>query len=212
MKILKYLLLAILALVVIFFGRGLLTSSVSYESEVEVDKTAREAWAYLSDVENLPKWIDGFKRSELVSGEANTVGAVSKNYIEQNGQEMVMTETITKYDEPNHIAMDFAMDFMNMGWEMFFTEADGKTKLRSVSNVKGNGFMAKAMVAWMQGGMKKQEDANMAKLQKLINENTKDYFPEPVVDPTAELAEEASMAEEAVDAAEDGAVDAVKKN
>ncbi len=191
MKILKYLLLAILALVVIFFGRGLLTPSVNYESEVVVDKPAKEAWAYLSDTENLPKWIDGFKRTELVSGTANTVGAVSKNYIEQNGQEMVMEETITAYDEPKHIAMTFTMDFMDMDWEMYFTEADGKTKLRSVSTNKGNGLVAKAVVAWMGGGMKKQEDANMAKLKQLINENTKDYFPEPVVEPTAELEEAA---------------------
>lgn len=178
MKILKYLLLLILLLIVLFFAKGLLTPSVSYESQVVVDKSAKEAWAVMSDETNLPKWLDGFKKAELVSGTPNTVGAVSKIYIEEGGKEMVMQETITAAKPYELMAMDFTMDFMDMAYEMHLQEKDGKTTMTSKSTTTGNGLFAKSMVSFMGSVMKTQEDNNLNKLKDLINENTKNYFPE----------------------------------
>lgn len=176
MKILKYLLGLIVLLALIFFGRGLMTPSVSYESTIEVNKSAKESWAVMSDEVNLPKWIEGFKRAELVSGQANTVGAVSNIYVDQNGQEMVMKETVKAVKDHELLAMTFSMDFMDMDYEMIFDESNGKTKITSKSTTKGNGLFAKSMISFMKGSMKGQEDKNMMSLKKLVDENTKNYF------------------------------------
>ncbi|WP_299220140.1 SRPBCC family protein [uncultured Aquimarina sp.] len=185
MKYLKYLLYLIIVLALIFFGKGFLTPSVSYESEITVNKPANESWAVISDESNLPKWLEGFKKTELVSGTANTVGAVSKIYVEDRGEEIVMEETITAIKPNEHMAMTFTMDFMDMDYEMFFKEQDGKTMINSKSMVKGNGVFAKSLISFMTGSMKEQEDENLSKLKELIDENTKNYFPEKVVDTSA---------------------------
>jgi len=175
MKILKYLLYLVLLLALIFVGKGLLTPSIYYESEISVNKSAEEAWQVMSDETNLPKWINGFKRTELISGAANTVGAKSKIYVEENGQEMTMIETIKAVKEHEHLAMNFAMDFMDMDYEIFFNESNGKTKIHSKSTTKGNGLFARSIVSFMTNAMKTQEDTNLKNLKKLIEENTKDY-------------------------------------
>jgi len=177
MKYLKYLLYLLIILALIFFGKGLLTPSISYESEITVNKSAKEAWAVMQDEVNLPKWIQGFKKIELISGTPNTVGAVSKVYIEEAGQESIMEETITALTPNQKMAMTFTMDFMDMDYEMLFTEKDGKTNILTKSTTKGNGLFAKSIVSFMPGAMKAQEDANLVNLKKLIEENTKDYFP-----------------------------------
>ena len=182
MKILKYLLALIVLLIAIFIIKGLMTPSVSYESEIVVDKPAKEAWAVMSDPTNLAKWIEGFKRTELVSGQENTVGAVSKVYVDDNGKEMVMEETITAIKQNELMAMKFTMDFMDMDYEMHFNENDGKTTIRSKSTTKGNHIFAKSLISFMPSSMKAQEDKNLNSLKKLINENTKDYFPVAVQD------------------------------
>ncbi|WP_299246713.1 SRPBCC family protein [uncultured Aquimarina sp.] len=195
MKYLKYLLIVVAVLALVFFGKGLLTPSVSYENEVVVDKPANESWAVMSDESNLPKWIDGFKRTELVSGTANTVGAVSNVYVDENGTEMMMEETITALKLNEHMAMTFTMDFMDMDYEIFFKEEGGKTTISSKSTTMGNGIFAKSLISFMTGAMKEQEDKNLNNLKKLIDENTKNYFPEPeietepVIDSTAVSAE-----------------------
>ena len=178
MKILKYLLLAILVLVLLFFAKGLLTPSISYENEVIVNKPAKEAWSVMSDEANLPKWIKGFKRTELVSGTANTVGAVSNVYVDEGGQEMVMKETVTAIKLYEQLKMKFSMDFMDMEYEINFRETDGKTTVHSKSTTFGNGLFAKSIVSFMTGTMKAQEDENLNNLKKLIDANTKNYFPE----------------------------------
>jgi len=180
MKYLKYLLYLIIVLALVFFGKGLLTPSVSYESEITVNKPANKAWAVMTDEASLPKWIEGFKRSELVSGTENTVGAISKVYIDEGGQEMAMQETITALKPNEHIAMAFTMDFMDMDYEMYFKETDGKTTITSKSTSRGNGILAKSIISFMPGAMKEQEDENMNRLKELIETNTKNYFPEPV--------------------------------
>jgi len=181
MKFLKYLLALVLILVLLFIAKGFLTPSINYESQITVNKPAKEAWEVMSDEENLPKWIKGFKSTELVSGTENTAGAVSKIYVSEGGQDMVMTETIKAVEEYENLEMEFSMDFMNMDYQISFEEKEpGKTVITSNTTTRGNGMMAKSIVSFMTGAMKKQEDENLMSLRKIIDENTKNYFPEPV--------------------------------
>ncbi|MEM8906730.1 MAG: SRPBCC family protein [Bacteroidota bacterium] len=176
MKYLKYLLATIIVLVLLFIGMGFFTPSVYYEHEVSVEKSIEEAWAVMSDETKLAEWIKGYQKTELVSGVANTVGAVSKIYIDDNGQEMVMQETITDIQPNALIAMTFTMDFMDMDYEMTLQEQAGKTLLRSKSTTSGNGFVAKSMIALMKGAMEAQEQENLNNLKKVIEANTTNYF------------------------------------
>ncbi len=178
MKILK-ILIAVLALLIIgFFALGFITPSVEYSSTIIVDKPIEEAWAIMADETRVTEWLEDVKRMEPVSGTPNTVGAVSNIYVDNNGEEMMMQETITKYEVPSTIAMTFTMDFMDMDYEMTLKEKDGKVEITSHSKTIGNGAVAKSIVAMMPSAMKAQEDTNMNNLKKVINENTKNYFPE----------------------------------
>ncbi|MEP0265375.1 SRPBCC family protein [Dokdonia sp.] len=175
MKYLKYVLGLILLIAIIFFGKGLLTPSINYESEIVVNKSVEESWAVMSDETKLSQWIKEVKKIELVSGTANTVGAVSNVYVEDGGQEMVMEETITKITPNELMAMTFTMDFMNMDYEMHMKEEGGKTTITSKSTTTGNGLFAKSMLSFMGGSMKTQEDNNLNNLKTLIEENKKKY-------------------------------------
>jgi len=168
MKYLKYLVGILLLLTLVFFLRGLITSSVSYDSQLTIDKPVSEVWSVMQDESTLPDWIEGFKKTEHVSGTPGTVGAVSNVYVEQGGQESVMKETITALDPMKRMAMNFSMDFMDMDYEMILEGQGDKTVVTSKSTTTGNGLFAKSMVAWMKGGMKKQEDKNMNKLKTLV--------------------------------------------
>ncbi|GAA4272507.1 SRPBCC family protein [Aquimarina gracilis] len=179
MKYVKYLLGFIVLLILIFFGSGLLTPSVYYESEIIVNKSAKESWAVMSDESKLPQWIKGFKKTELISGTKNSVGAVSKIYIDDNGQEMTMQETIKEIKPNALMSMKFTMDFMDMDYEMHMKENNGKTTINSKSTTVGNGLFAKSIVSFMRGSMKSQEDENLQSLKKVIEENTTDYFQNP---------------------------------
>jgi uncharacterized protein YndB with AHSA1/START domain len=179
MKYLKYLLYLLIVLALVFVGKGLLTPDVSYESTVTVDKPVEEAWAVMSDETRIAEWLEGITKMENVSGTPHTVGAVTKFYFEENGEEMIMEEIITALKPNEHIAMTFTMDFMYMDYEMFMTETNGKTQISTKSKSVGNGFFARCILSFMKNSMKEQEDINLNKLKSVIYTNTKNYNPEP---------------------------------
>lgn len=171
MKYLKYLLYLIVLLVIVFFGNGMITSSIYYENEVEVNKPVTEAWTVMQDESRISEWLPVIQRIEPVSGEPNTVGAVSNIYVNENGEEMMMQETITAITPNKHMAMTFTMDFMNMDYEMDLVEKDGKTYITTRSTTVGNGMMAKSILSFMSGMMSDQEDENLNRLKNVIENN-----------------------------------------
>lgn len=175
MKYLKYVALIILLLLIGFILLGVMTPSVSYDCEVIVNKGMNEAWSVMSDETKLDQWIDGYKRNELVSGTPNTVGAVTNVYVEDNGSEMMMTETILQIAPPVNLKMAFSMDMMNMDYEIHLTELGNTTAITTSSKTIGNGMIWKSMVALMPKAMKAQENENLQNLKKIIEENTKNY-------------------------------------
>ena len=66
MKILKYILIAILVLTILFFAVGFIQPSVSYGHEITVDKPLKEVWAVTQDASKYDQWLEGFKSIELM--------------------------------------------------------------------------------------------------------------------------------------------------
>jgi len=92
-------------------------------------------------------------------------------YIEEQGEEMIMKETVTAVKENEHLAMTFTMDFMDMDYDIYFKEQNGKTVITSKSTTTGNGVIAKSMISFMKGSMAAQEDENLMNLKNLIEGN-----------------------------------------
>ena len=190
MKYLKYPVAILATLFLIFLGRGFITPSISYGSEITVDKPIKEAWAVMNDESKLTEWMKGITKVEHVSGEKGTVGAVTKYTFNENGSESTVIETIKDIKPDKSIAMSFEMEgAMRMNYYVEFSEKEEKTHIKSNTTTIGEGVFMRSMVSFMEGTMKSQEDENMANLQKLINENTTNYFPAPVVEETTQAAE-----------------------
>ena len=197
MKVLKYVLVTILGLVVLFFAVGLIKSSVSYGAEITVNKPVKEAWAVAEDPTKYDQWLEGFQSMELIEGEYGKVGSKYRIIVKPNdgAEEFEMIETLISKEDFDHITMHFDSEFMDFEQTVNYDEKDGMTVVSTDSKVMGKGIMTRSMFAMMEGlagAFTKQEQKNMDNLKKLIEENTKDYYPEP----TADESEVSAAAEE----------------
>ena len=205
MKILKYILYAIIALVVIFLLMGMMNPEISYGHKITVDKSAKEAWAVSQDEDLYKDWLEGFQSMELLEGEKGKAGSKYKIVVNPgDGQDdFEMVETLLDIQEFKEVTMTFDSDMMGFDQTIYFEEEDGKTNIWSDSKVKGKGIMMKSMFAVMEilgGSFTAQEAKNFEALKVLINENTKDYFPAP--EPIMEEGEEEGAAEATAEATE----------
>ena len=177
MKFIKYILGIVAVLVIIFLLIGVMKPNIAYDCEIMADKPLEESWAVAQDEEKMAEWLEGFQKVEHVSGIPGTVGAVSNVHFINNGQEMIIKETITAINPNQSIEMLFESDFMNMDYTLSMTPVDGKTKISSSTNTKGNGVFSRSLMALMGNSVKAQEEMNLANLKKTIEANTKNYFP-----------------------------------
>lgn len=182
MKILKYLLFAIIGLAIFFFGLGLAKPSIKYGHEITVDKPLRESWAVHQDPSKLNQWIDGFKSIELIEGERGAVGSKYKVLVtpspEQGDFEMI--ETIISKKELDHISLTFDSEMMRFDQKTSFSQSNGKTVVITDSEVFGKGILMRSMFAMMEvlgGTFQSQEVKNIEALKKTIEQNTTNYFP-----------------------------------
>lgn len=171
MKYLKYTLGILTILIIGFFLLGLIKSDLSYECEVMVDKPLNESWAVSQDETKMSDWLDGFQRIEQVSGSPGKVGAVADVYFVTEGQEMIIRETITGIIPNKSISMIFTSDFMDMDYTLSMEAVDGKTKINSITNCKGNGMASKSLIVLMGSSIKTQEETNLSNLKKVIESN-----------------------------------------
>lgn len=168
MKILKYILYIVLTVLIIFLVVGIATPEIEYENSVTTDKSIAETWGAMNNEANMSKWLPGYESSEVISGTEGTIGAVSNITFNQNGEKMVIKETIKEIVPNEKIAMDFDMDFMTMGYQMETRTVEGKTEISSKSVVTGNGFIARCMVAISKSRFVNQEQTNLENLKKVI--------------------------------------------
>ena len=185
MKFFKYLLYTILALVVIFFAVGLFTSTISYGHEIQVNKPVSEAWAVSQDESKYDQWLQGFKSMELIEGEKFAPGSKYKIIVTPGeGQpDFEMIETLVSIEENDHVSMSFDNVAMICDQKYTFSENDGVTTVTTDSKVMGKGIVNRSLFALMEmlgGAFTKQETKNIEALKVLIEENTTDYYPEPI--------------------------------
>ena len=133
MKYLKYAIGIIAILVIGLIILGLIKPKTTYECEIIVEKPLTETWAVLQDQEKLSEWLPGFQKMEHVSGTPGTIGAVSNVYFDNDGQNMIIKETITDIKPNESISMSYESDFMNMDYKLRVTSVDGKTKINSIT-------------------------------------------------------------------------------
>ena len=193
MKILKYVLFAVLALVVLFFAVGIFTPVVNYGTEITANKPLQEAWAVTQDESKYDQWLEGFKSMELIEGEKGQPGSKHKVIVEpSDGQpEFEMIETLVALEEFKYVDMHFDSETMDFEQKIFYNESEGKTTIRSESKVIAKNIVTRSLFALMEklgGAFTAQEKKNFEALKKLIEENTTDYYPAPAVSEAEEAA------------------------
>lgn len=179
MKILKYILFVILALVIIFFIIGFAKPAVNYGHEIKVNKPIKEAWAVTQDESKYTQWLEGFKSIELISGEKNKVGSKYKVIVKPEGQPpFEMIETLVSLEELDHVTLYFDSEFMDFEQTISFKEANGLTTVKTDSKVIGKNIISRSMFAIMEmftSSFTKQETKNIDALKKVIEESTTVY-------------------------------------
>lgn len=174
MRFLKFFLLFIAILTLVFLAIGLLKPTINYGHEISVNASLQEAWDFHKDETHYHKWLEGFKSIEHLSGDMESVGSTYKVIVNPGeGQEdFEMIETIKDIKQYEYVDLHFDSDFMTFDQKTSFREADGKTYIKTDSKASGKGIGMRSMFGVMDlltGSFQKQEEKNLEALKKLLD-------------------------------------------
>lgn len=102
---------------------------MEFSHEVVINKDREEVWKIFDNPDNLKKWQPTLKSFEPQSGQPGQVGATSKLIYEENGREIVLTETIKSRDYPQEFSGSYSSSHAtNNLTNKFLTLDDGAMK------------------------------------------------------------------------------------
>ncbi len=170
MKVLKFIGIAVLVLVVAFLAIGALVPSFEYKHRVEVNAPVEHSWAVFSDLENMGKWVVGFKSMEKLSGNDNEVGCTYKLVFEENGRVIEMVEEVTAIKENELIAFSFDADPVVSNIEVHFNQIENGTEIVAIKLVQGKNIFWKSLLWLSKSNMMKRGNEIYGNLKQLIEE------------------------------------------
>lgn len=170
MKILVRIVQVITALILIFFSIGMFIEEFEYRTETLVNADTSTAFKVFSNPDNASEWLPGFVRFENVKGEPMTEGSQWKMILAQNGEELEMLETVKTIKPNEQFSFLLEHDIMETDVDVFFEVRDGKTVIRSINKVRGNGLFWRSLLPLMKSMMQNQASESYEKLATLIEE------------------------------------------
>ncbi len=151
-----------------FVLTGFFVPSVSYQSGVEINKPREFAWAQFVDESKAKEWMPGFKRFELISGKPQEVGSKFKLIIEDQGQEYILTETMTDFRAPELFGFTLENEVLKNEVKVTFTEQNGKTFITQNEKVTGANVFWRAMFFWMKSSLNENSKSTLNGLKSFI--------------------------------------------
>lgn len=155
MKAVKIVLGIIIGLSLIFFATGLIVKETTYSVKVEIDKPIEEVFTKFQNVELLKQWIPEVKSVDIIEEKPGKVGSTYKVVVENQGQEVAMTEKVLAFVENEKVTFQFDAEQMFKTDDYNFTSEGGKTVISQDSKVTAKSYMLSCTFPWFKGHFKK---------------------------------------------------------
>ncbi len=167
-KILLGLLGILVILVVGFFAIGFIFPKLTTETRVTINKPRKTVWKYFTDQNTLKEWLPNVKNIEKISGEPMTAGSKFKMTFEEDGSEIVMTETMTEVKENEVFAFILENEVMKANNRITFVDIGDKTEVIENNTLEGGNIFWRSLFAIMKSGFEKNSGDSYQRLKTNI--------------------------------------------
>ncbi|QNM86860.1 SRPBCC family protein [Polaribacter pectinis] len=168
MKAIKIILGIISVLVIGFFLTGLIIKETNYTAQVFVDKPVTEVFSVFNNSENIKNWIPEIKSFEVVNDNPGKTGSIYKIVVENQGEEITMTEKVLAYVPNEKVTLFFDAENMLKTDDYLFCEEDGVTTIILKSSCKSDSFIMACLFPYFKGTFQEQDQAYLNNFKEFV--------------------------------------------
>jgi hypothetical protein len=169
MRILKYILPAVLLLVIVFVLIGVFIPDVTYLTQIVVDRPVNHSFLIFTNVNRMADWIPGFKEIETIKSVPGHVGSKYRLVFETEGEEIEMIEELTAYKENELFAFILSNEVILSEVEISFNAiSENETEITALTRARGQNWFWRSVFPFFKSYFKEQTEQQYNTLKQII--------------------------------------------
>lgn len=139
------------------------------ERSAEISRPAEEVFAFLSNLENLPRWQSGVLRAELTT--PGPIGLGSRAVVERRmfGQQIVVDLVVTAYEPPHRIGLSTEASGVSVEASVVVAELDDqRSRVTFGMATQATSFFMKAVEPMVAEAAEADIEASLARLKEVL--------------------------------------------
>ena len=141
---------------------------MKHKAEIVIDADLASVWRMFDDPDSMKKWQPTLKTFTHKSGTPGQPDAVSELVYDENGREVIMTETITARSEPNFLGGTYEARGMNVVIVNHFKATADNQTLWTMNAKYGFKGIMKIMALFMRKSICARSDTDMNRFKLLV--------------------------------------------
>ena len=141
---------------------------MKFKLELPINKPRADVWKSFDNAENIKKWQPTLVSFEPVSGMPGQPGAVSKLTYKEGNRNLILTEKITRRDEPNGFDGVYESEFAdNAIRNTFIEQGKDQTLWMMETEFIFKSFLMKIMGPLMKKSFVTRTEADMQRFKEM---------------------------------------------
>lgn len=136
--------------------------------EIEVEKPLAEVYAAFNDQDNMPRWITGLQRTELISGEPGKPGAKTRQVYLERGRTIELIETIREHVPGERFVGTIEGEGMSCDLQVEFVDKGASTVVRMRSKFQPQKLAMRFMLPLFKGQIRKRQEGDLKRFGELV--------------------------------------------
>lgn len=167
MRVVKIILIVILAIVGVLLAVGLIAPTFEYGNSITVQATPEKCWSVFHDTTRMKSWMPGFISFTLTKGDHLQPNA-EYLFVMEDGERMEMQEKIIAVNPPESVSYVLTNDVLKSEFSYSFKANSNSTDISTNYKVTGNNVFMKAILFFMKGVMMSSDTETLAGLKMEI--------------------------------------------
>ncbi len=139
---------------------------VERSGDLPVDPDA--AFAFIADLDNLPRWQSGVTGAERLTDGPIAVGSVARVERSLMGQTIQADLTVTELDPPRRLVLATEVSGMKVDAILTLEPRDGGSHATFGMDIRGGGLFGGAMEGMVAGAAEGEIDASLTRLREAL--------------------------------------------
>ena len=141
------------------------------QRSAEIALPAAEVFAFLSNLENLPRWQSGVVRAEQTSSGAIGVGSTAVVERRMFGQQIVADLVVTVYEPPRRMVLNTETSGVSVQARVAIEPLEaGRCRVTFGMAIETSGFFMKAVEPMVAQAAEADIEASLARLREVLAE------------------------------------------